>query len=77
MAKVDTVTVYHGTDPYIINAAEIKNYLAKGFTKKATKATDNTKTGDATASTDKADTSNTTGAATTSTAASTATTDSK
>jgi len=38
MAKQETMTVYYGTDPYIINAADLKAFQEKGFTKKASKA---------------------------------------
>lgn len=48
MAKQETVTVYFGTDPYIINKADMNSFIEKGFTKKlpkaATAATDSTTT---------------------------------
>ena len=65
MAKQETVTVYFGTDPYIINKADMDSFIAQGFTKKAKAAT---------SSTDNTNTANTTGAATTGAAASTAAT---
>lgn len=41
MPKLDTITVYYGTDTYIINASELKAYQEKGFTKKPSKAAQN------------------------------------
>ena len=41
MAKQETMTVYYGTDSYIINTSDLDAFLAKGCTKKASKAAAN------------------------------------
>ena len=37
---MNTITVYYGQDPYIINESEWPDYQKQGFTKKQTKAKD-------------------------------------